>query len=90
MLKRTVIGADDPLRANAVRFIRAGFACRTGVREDVFPLVIVDTRGEVPPTAWLSFPTDASQPEAFAIASPVFVIDSKDRLNTGLVHAEAI
>jgi hypothetical protein len=90
MLKRALIGVGDPLRAAAEPFIRAGFACRTGARQDVFPLIIVGTRGEIPPTAGLPLPADASQQEAFANASPVFVIGPKEELNTGLVHAETI
>lgn len=93
MLKRAVIDVDDPLRTIAERFIRASFASRSGVRLDAFPprpLVIVDARDESRRTAELPFLADASEAEAFAIASPVFANDPKDTQGTGLVDAEAV
>jgi hypothetical protein len=88
ILKRAVV--NDPLQAIAVQFIRAGYACRSGARQDVFRLDIVDTPGRIPRSTGLPFPADAPRRDAFAIASPVFLIDAKGKLNTGLVHAEAI
>jgi hypothetical protein len=88
MLKRAII--NDLLWAIAAQFIRAGYACRSDARQDVFPSDIVDTPGRIPRSTGHPFPADALRRDAFAIASPVFLIDAKGKLNTGLVHAEAI
>lgn len=88
MPRRALI--NDPLRAIAVQFIREGYACRGGARQDVFPLDIIDTPGRIPRSTGLPFPADVPRRDAFAIASPVFLIDAKGKLNTGLVHAKAI
>jgi hypothetical protein len=90
--KRTVIGVGgcDPFRSITVRYIRTGFSCQKPTQQNVFPLVIIDTPGEMPRTTALPFPTDAPQREDFTIASTLFLIDAKDKLNTGLVHAETI
>ena len=91
-LKRTVVGVGgcDPFRVITVPYIRTGFSCRSLIRQSVFPLVIIGTPGEIPRTTGLPFPTDASRREAFAVASPVFLIGAKGKLNTGLDHAETI
>lgn len=79
-----MIGAGDPSRAIAVRFIRAGFSCRSRARQKIFCLVIVGTGSEIPRTTGLPFPADALGRKA------VFLIDAKDKLKTGLVHAETV
>jgi hypothetical protein len=53
-------------------------------------LLFVDARDEIQRTAELPFLADASEAEAFAIASPVFVIDPKDKQGAGLDYAEAV
>lgn len=85
MPKRAVI--NDPLQAIAVQFVRAGRACRVGARQDVFRLDIVDTPGG---RTRLPFPAGATRRDVFAIASRLFLIEAKGKLNTGLVHAETI
>ena len=86
MLKRPVV--NDPLQAIAIQFIRAGYACRSGARQDVFRLDILGPRGRIP---WsIELPAAAPRRGGFAIASPVVLIDAEGKPNTGLVHAETI
>jgi hypothetical protein len=53
-------------------------------------LAIADARDEIRRTAELSFQADASEAEAFAIASRVFVIDPEDVQGRGLAYAQAV
>lgn len=78
---------NDPLQAIAIQRLRAGYACRSGVRQDVFRLDIVDTRGRT--SRSIELPA-APRRGGFAIASPVFLVDATGKPNTGLVHAETI
>jgi hypothetical protein len=90
MLKRAVIDVGDPFRAFTVRLIRAGFSGRSRAQQNVFPSIFVDTPGEIPRISGLSFPADSPRREALVIASSVFLVDARDKPNTGLVDAEAI
>ena len=75
MLKSAVIDVGGPLWASAEWFVRASFVSRYRARLTVFrpyPWAIADARDEIRRTAEFSFQADASEAEAFAIASPVF------------------
>jgi hypothetical protein len=90
MLKSAVIDVGGPLRASGEWCVRASFVSRSG---DVFracPLVIAGARDDIRRNAELSFQADASEAEAFAIASSVFAIDPEDAQGRGSAYAQAV
>lgn len=80
----------DASRAVAVLFVRSGYFCRSGARQDVIGPGIVDTPGRIRRKDGLPSPAGTPRRGAVAMASSVFLIETKGKLNTGLVHAEAI